>query len=158
MSQAASTLALPSSTAISGVVDMRRENVGLGPFLQALEQRLDALSAGQLREILGDDVLMHHEFAQLDGQLVAFDLPIVRYSTDERLYEIMDIYRGHGFGVSNPHSFTVETGGLKTDYRHLAWKRRLDPNGLLNMGKSRAWDEVGQLSPEDIEELQREAS
>jgi hypothetical protein len=31
---------------------MRRENVGLGPFLEALEQRLDALSAGQLREIL----------------------------------------------------------------------------------------------------------
>jgi hypothetical protein len=31
---------------------VRRENVGLGPFLEALEQRLDALSAGQLREIL----------------------------------------------------------------------------------------------------------
>ncbi len=31
---------------------MRRENVGLGPFLEALEQRLDALSAEQLRAIL----------------------------------------------------------------------------------------------------------
>jgi hypothetical protein len=33
---------------------MRRERVGLGPFLEALEQRLDSLSARQLREILVD--------------------------------------------------------------------------------------------------------
>lgn len=33
---------------------MRRESVGLGPFLGALEQRLDALSGQQLREPLVD--------------------------------------------------------------------------------------------------------
>ena len=57
-----------------------------------------------------------------------------------------------GFAVYDAHSFQVERGGLhNADYRHLAWKKRLDPNGLLNSAKSVAWDQVKHLSPVDIE-------
>lgn len=112
----------------------------------------DVDTVGKVNAALGDDVWLHHEFSLLNGGVVAFDLPIIWYSTEERLREIGRIYEEHGYSVYDAHTFHVESGGLKTaDYVHLAWKKRLDPKGLLNPGKSRAWDLVKDLSPEDIE-------
>ncbi|NQY59273.1 FAD-binding oxidoreductase [Cognatishimia sp.] len=112
----------------------------------------DVDTVGKVNAALGDDVWLHHEFSLLNGDVVAFDLPIIWYSTEERLREIGRIYEEHGYSVYDAHTFHVESGGLKTaDYVHLAWKKRLDPKGLLNPGKSRAWDLVKDLSPEDIE-------
>lgn len=109
--------------------------------------RVDAL-----RPLLGDDVWMHHEFARLGGDVVTFDLPIIWFSTPERLAEINATYEANGFPVYDAHTWRVEGGGLKNaDYMHLAWKKRMDPKGLLNSAKSAAWDTVKHLSPEDIE-------
>ena len=108
----------------------------------------------RLGAALGDDVWQHHEFARLNGKLAAFDLPIIWFSTRERLEAINATYEAHGFSVFDAHTFHVEGGGLKSaDYRHLAWKKRMDPKGLLNRGKSLAWPEVRHLSPEEIEAL-----
>lgn len=105
-----------------------------------------------LRPKLGDDVWMHHEFARVGGEIVTFDLPIIWYSTPERLAEINATYETNGFPVYDAHTWRVEGGGLKNaDYRHLAWKKRMDPKGLLNSAKSQAWEQVRHLSPEDIE-------
>lgn len=112
----------------------------------------DAAAVGNLRRQLGDDVWSHHEFARYEGRIVSFDLPIIWYSGEDRLREIDAIYERNGFSVADAHTFHVEGGGLKNaDYRHLAWKKRMDPKGLLNPGKSRAWEMVRHLSPEDIE-------
>jgi FAD/FMN-containing dehydrogenase len=108
----------------------------------------------ELQAVLGDDVFMHHEFARMGGQVVSFDLPLVKYTTDARLYEIMDIYSARGCPVSDPHSCIIEEGGMKrADYRHLAWKRRLDPLGLLNTPKTREWHRVRTMEPAAIEAL-----
>ncbi|MDW4500043.1 FAD-binding oxidoreductase [Sulfitobacter sp. D35] len=105
-----------------------------------------------IAEKLGDDVWPHHEFARLDGKVVAFDLPIIWFRDEARLREIDATYAAAGFSVADAHTYHVEGGGLKNaDYRHLAWKKRMDPKGLLNPGKSQAWDEVRDLSPEAIE-------
>ena len=112
--------------------------------------RVDAV-----RGVLGDEILMHHEFVRLDDELVAFDLPVVFYTTDERLYEIIRIYEDHGCPVSDPHTFIIEDGGMENaDYRRLAWKKRLDPLGLLNPGKSKEWPRVKDMDPQTIEALQ----
>ncbi|MFK7751526.1 MAG: FAD-binding oxidoreductase [Sedimentitalea sp.] len=111
----------------------------------------DASKIAALRQVLGDDVWMHHEFSRLGPDIVTFDLPIVWYSTPERMTEINATYESHGFPVYDAHTWLVEGGGLKNaDYRHLAWKKRMDPKGLMNSAKSGVWDSVKHLSPEDI--------
>ncbi len=110
----------------------------------------DAIAA--LRPKLGDDVWMHHEFSRVGGEIVTFDLPIIWFSTPERLAEINATYNANGFTVYDAHTWRVEGGGLKNaDYRHLAWKKRMDPKGLLNAAKSAAWAEVKDLPADDIE-------
>ena len=109
-----------------------------------------------LREQIGTEVMMHHEFATLERRLVAFDLPVVRYRDKDRLYEIIRSYEEHGFPVSDPHTCIIEDGGMKSaDFRHLATKKRFDPLGLLNSGKSRSWGEVKDMAPEAIAALEK---
>lgn len=112
----------------------------------------DVAAIARLREQLGEDVWQHHEFSRLAGNVVAFDLPIIWFSDETRLREIDATYEANGFAVYDAHTWRVEGGGLKNaDYRHLAWKKRLDPKGLLNSAKSAEWTNVKHLSPEEIE-------
>jgi FAD/FMN-containing dehydrogenase len=119
----------------------------------------DPVSVAKVAEVqaaLGEDVWMHHEFARLEGRVVSFDLPLVHFTTEERLREIMRIYEDHGCPVSDPHTCIIEDGGMKkANFRHLAWKKRLDPHGLMNSAKTRSWQAVRDLPPEAIEALQR---
>lgn len=111
----------------------------------------DAKAIERLRGAIGDDVWMHHEFSRSGGEIVSFDLPIIWFSSPERLAEINATYETHGFPVYDAHTWQVEGGGLKAaDYLHLSWKKRLDPKGLLNSAKSAAWADVRDLSPEAI--------
>lgn len=114
----------------------------------------DPARIAALRPKLGDDVWMHHEFSRLDGQIVTFDLPIIWFKSRERLDEINATYEANGFPVYDAHTWRVEGGGLKNaDYRHLAWKKRMDPKGLLNSAKSAAWEKVRDLDADAIEAL-----
>ncbi|NNE54105.1 MAG: FAD-binding oxidoreductase [Sulfitobacter sp.] len=114
----------------------------------------DPKAIATLLTALGDDVWMHHEFARVGGQITSFDLPIIWFSNEARLQQINGIYEAHGFPVYDAHTWQVEGGGLKNaDYRHLAWKRRMDPKGLLNSAKSAAWGKIKDLSPEEIEAM-----
>jgi FAD/FMN-containing dehydrogenase len=90
----------------------------------------------------GDEVMIHLEFVRFEGQIACFGLPIVRFTTEERLDEIIRYHEDHGCPIFNPHAFTLEEGGMKqVDRSHLAFKRKADPLGLLNPGKMLAWDD-----------------
>ncbi len=88
----------------------------------------------------GPEVLMHHEMARMDGTVQIFALPLVRWSTRERMYEIIAELEADGCTVFDPHAVTIEDGGMKTiDGDQIAFKRRADPFGLMNPGKTRGW-------------------
>ncbi len=112
-------------------------------YLQVLFPFPGQLAAiAKVRPLLGDDVVEHLEFVRFDGRVTCFGLPVIRYTTDERLDEIVRIYEDNGCPVFNPHAYTLEEGGMKqTDAVQLAFKRQADPKGLLNPGKMIAWED-----------------
>ncbi len=96
----------------------------------------------RMRQLLGDEVLMHAEFIRnLDGDVTCTALQLVRFSTEGRLQEIMQMHRDEGVRINDPHVFIVEDGkaGGALPEAVLAAKRRFDPHNLLNPGKVRTW-------------------
>ncbi|GAA5237045.1 FAD-binding oxidoreductase [Verticiella sediminum] len=97
-----------------------------------------------LEKELAGEVMMHLEFLRTkEGGLNCSGIQLVRYTTPERLNEIMQIHRDHGVRINNPHVYVVEDGKQgKVNPEVVALKQRLDPQGLLNPGKLRGWDEL----------------
>jgi FAD/FMN-containing dehydrogenase len=90
----------------------------------------------------GDEVVMHLEFVRLQGKVGCFGLQVVRYTTPERLKEIIDFHNANGCPIFDPHTFLLEDGGMRVvDEAQYEFKRAADPHGLLNPGKMRAWAE-----------------
>ncbi len=90
----------------------------------------------------GDEVFMHHEFSRAGGELVAFALPLVTYFDEDQLRELMSSFESDGCIIFDPHTPILEDGGMKqVDEAQLAFKHLADPQGLMNPGKMRAWDE-----------------
>jgi FAD/FMN-containing dehydrogenase len=68
-------------------------------------------------------------------------LPVVRYTTTERLNEIIRLHEENGISIANPHVYTLEDGSRhkKADSDQLGFKHEVDPMGLLNPGKMRSF-------------------
>ncbi len=108
-------------------------------YLQTQYPDIEGLKA--MMALFGDEVPMHCEMLRFDGVPVYAGLPIVRFTTEERLEEIIRIHEDNGCHVFNPHRYTLEEGGMKqTDRIQLAFKQEADPKGLLNPGKMIAWE------------------
>lgn len=110
-----------------------------------------AFTAGQhleqvrrMEKMLSPEVQMHAEWIRnLDGQVTCTALQIVKFTTEERLQEIMQLYRDNGVRINDPHVFIVEDGKAGGDLAqgYIDTKKRFDPHNLLNPGKVRAWME-----------------
>ena len=95
----------------------------------------------------GDEVPAHIEFIRMRGVLGCSGLPLVRFTTEERLFEIIRHHQDHGCPIFNPHVFTLEEMGRKdVDEAQLAFKRRVDPKNLLNPGKMLSFDDPEQMT------------
>jgi FAD/FMN-containing dehydrogenase len=96
----------------------------------------------RMEKLLGAEVLMHAEFIRnIEGKVTCTALQIVKFSTEERLQEIMQIYRDNGVRINDPHVYIVEDGKAGGDLpqAYTDIKKRFDPHNLLNPGKTRAW-------------------
>jgi FAD/FMN-containing dehydrogenase len=91
----------------------------------------------RLKERFGNEILFHMEFWKAgDGQVIPGAIPLVYYTTEERLNEMISFCREIGVFVANPHVNNVEGGGrYRSDNVQLLAKQRYDPKGLLNPGK-----------------------
>ena len=94
-----------------------------------------------LEKLLAGEVLMHLEFLRTkDGAYNCSGLQLIRYTTEARLNEIMQIHRDHGVMINNPHVFILEDGKQgQLNPAVIETRRRFDPQGLLNPGKMRSW-------------------
>lgn len=95
----------------------------------------------KMQKMFGDEVPAHLEYLRFDGNVTCFGLPLVRFTSEERLDEIQRLHDENGCPIFNAHRFTLEEGGMKqTDEVQLAFKKEADPKGLLNPGKMVAWE------------------
>ncbi|SFK79105.1 FAD-binding oxidoreductase [Falsiroseomonas stagni] len=101
------------------------------------EDTLAAIEA--VRVPFRDEVWMHTECVRFGGRTTMSALPVIRWTSAERMHEIMAAFEAVGIGIANPHVLTIEEG---SNYRRvpgdqLGFKQRTDPLGLLNPGKMR---------------------
>ena len=90
-----------------------------------------------LRARFGREILFHMEFMKnATGQVIPGAIPLVYFTTEERLNDMIEYCREIGVFVANPHVNNVEGGGrYRADNVQLLAKQRYDPKGLLNPGK-----------------------
>jgi len=90
-----------------------------------------------LREHFGTEILFHIEFMKNGtGEIIPGAIPVVRFTTEERLNEMIAYCRSIGVFVANPHVNYLEDGGrFRADNIQLRAKEKYDPRGLLNPGK-----------------------
>jgi FAD/FMN-containing dehydrogenase len=95
-----------------------------------------------LKERYPHEFLMHSEYMRMGtgagDQMRRGGAPLIRYTTEARLKEIMDYCAAIGVGVANPHTCYLEDfhphGNFHKEY---ALKEAADPGALLNPGKLR---------------------
>ena len=90
-----------------------------------------------LRERYGDEILFHIEFMKNgDGVVIPGAIPVVRFTTEDRLNDMIAFCRSIGVFVANPHvNYLEDAGRFRTDNIQLMAKQKYDPRGLLNPGK-----------------------
>lgn len=91
--------------------------------------------------IPADEVMTHLEFMPMGGRISCSGLPVIRFTTAERLNAIIRLHEENGVRVANPHVYTIEDGGTHriVSPQLAADKWRFDPAGLLNPGKMRSF-------------------
>jgi FAD/FMN-containing dehydrogenase len=111
-------------------------------YLQARypsERALETIK--RIHDRYGDEVRGHLEVIRFNGRIGFAGLPLVKFTTEARLNDIIAEHEAMGAMIFNPHRYTLEEGGMKqTDAIQLAFKRETDPRGLLNPGKMIAWE------------------
>ncbi|TNF19857.1 MAG: FAD-binding oxidoreductase [Rhodobacteraceae bacterium] len=92
-------------------------------------------------ERYGDEMYWHHELARLEGEIQIFALPLLRFRSKEETYRVIaEIEEKDGCTIFDPHVVTIEDGGMKEiDDSQINFKKRADPHGLMNPGKTRGW-------------------
>jgi FAD/FMN-containing dehydrogenase len=95
----------------------------------------------EITDLLGDEIIQHLEFIRFGGRVTASSLPLLHYTTKQRLDEIIAIHEEIGISIANPHVVTLEGGSAhkKADAFQLGFKHEIDPFGLLNPGKMQSF-------------------
>ncbi|CAK4863358.1 unnamed protein product [Aphanomyces euteiches] len=89
----------------------------------------------QIKAEYGDEVLLHFEWMSSGGRIVPGSIPLIRFTSEARLYEIIHFFESIGVSVNDPHIWTLK-GGREGKLSNMQKKKlENDPLGLLNPGK-----------------------
>ncbi len=113
------------------------------PTMTYLQGRFEATNLLEQTRVLkakfGDELLLHlefiHENLSAGGTLVAASLPLVRYTTKERLYEIIRGCEEIGVQIADPHVYYLDEDIRWNGQAVLDGVQKFNPLGLLNPGK-----------------------
>lgn len=86
-----------------------------------------------------------HENLSTGGTLVAASLPLVRYTSKERLYEMINYCEEIGVQIADPHVYYLDQDPRWNGEAVLQGVQKFNPKWLLNPGKIRQL-ETGQAS------------
>ncbi|RTE09340.1 FAD-binding oxidoreductase [Paenibacillus whitsoniae] len=88
-----------------------------------------------LKAEYGDELFLHFEWVRSGGAVTPTALPVVKFTTEERLYEIIGFCESIGVRIFDPHTWVLDQGG-RGEVGSMERKKRVnDPRGLLNPGK-----------------------
>ncbi len=95
----------------------------------------------EMRAAFPDELMMHLEFIRVGGRVTCSGLPVIRFTTAERMAEIVAIHERAGVSIANPHFYTLEDGAghKRVGEGQPALKAEMDPFALLNPGKMRSF-------------------
>jgi FAD/FMN-containing dehydrogenase len=120
---------------------MLRRDKGV-TYLQCLFPADRALElVAKMTADLKGELMQHLEFQRVGGRITCSALPVIRFSTPERLAEIVAHHEANGVLIANPHYYTLEDGAghKRVGDSQPAMKARMDPHNLLNPGKMRSY-------------------
>ena len=92
-------------------------------------------------ERYGEEIYWHHEMARMGGNVQIFALPLVKSRGRQEMYKLIhELENKDGCTIYDPHVYTIEDGGMKEiDNNQIDFKKKADPYGLMNPGKTRGW-------------------
>lgn len=94
----------------------------------------------EIRAKMFPEVMQHLEVARSGGETYFSGLSLVKFTTEQRLEDIITIHEEAGVPVYNPHRFTLEEGARNAlEPGLLDFRKTVDPKGLLNPGKMIEW-------------------
>jgi hypothetical protein len=84
----------------------------------------------------GDELFFHHEFARRGGHPRVSCLPLVKYSSPQRLAELSAQFVADGCAVMDVHQTRLDNRDIHgTAEAQQRMKTLADPHGLMNPGK-----------------------
>ena len=94
-----------------------------------------------LEWVAGNSKMMRDKVGLHAGENVGLGgIPLVRFTTEARLQEIIHYCDEIGVFIANPHTYFLEEGGRHPNIAEKrALKTELDPHGLLNPGKMKTY-------------------
>jgi len=97
-------------------------------------QMLEAISA--VRAQVSRDEPFRLEMFWSDGEVVAMGSPQIAYRAPQQMADLVALVQASGGVVANSHTTGVREVGIKRiTPRDVAFKREMDPHGVLNPGK-----------------------
>ena len=107
-------------------------------YLQSIFPNDNLQTIEHMYHHFGDEVMMHLEFIRANGAVANPGLQLVRFTSEERLNEIIRYHEEKNVFIANPHSYFIEEGWRRAIApEHLKFKEMVDPYNLMNPGKSK---------------------